>query len=77
MSNIIKTEPKPYCPECGGQMTLRRPKSYQDWEAFWGCSNYPECRGSRNIMSNGEPEMSNQEYMELNSKPLFEDYYDA
>ena len=54
----IKTHPKPYCPECGAQMTLRRPKSYQDFKPFWGCSQYPDCRGTRNVdPDTGEPEM--------------------
>ncbi len=51
----IKTHPRPHCPDCGAQMVLRRPKSYQDWEPFWGCSEYPDCEGSRNIDENGEP----------------------
>lgn len=49
MSKIIKTHPVPYCPQCGAQMKLRRPKKHQSWEPFWGCSEYPECQGKRNI----------------------------
>lgn len=54
----IRTKPEPYCPnpDCGAKMVLRRPKSYQDWEPFWGCSEYPECRGTRNITDDGLPE---------------------
>jgi ssDNA-binding Zn-finger/Zn-ribbon topoisomerase 1 len=52
----IRTEPKPYCPDCGAQMRLRRPRTGQNWKAFWGCSQYPECRGIRNIDENGDPE---------------------
>jgi len=52
----IQTYPEPYCPECGAKMVLRRPKSHQSWEPFWGCSQYPECRGSRNIGEDGLPE---------------------
>ena len=52
----IRTKPKPYCPECGAQMKLRRPRSNQRWEAFWGCEDYPDCRGTRNIDSDGLPE---------------------
>ncbi len=51
----IKTEPKPYCPECGAQMRLVHPKEYQDWKPFWGCSQYPDCSGTRNIDEDGEP----------------------
>jgi ssDNA-binding Zn-finger/Zn-ribbon topoisomerase 1 len=53
---IIQTKPVPYCPECGARMSLRRPKPDQSWEPFWGCSTFPECRGTRNIMSDGKPE---------------------
>jgi hypothetical protein len=35
----------PECPKCGGLMVQRMgPRG-----PFWGCPNYPECRGSRNI----------------------------
>jgi DNA topoisomerase-3 len=52
----IQTEPKPYCPECGAQMVLRRPRPNQDWEPFWGCSEYPDCKGTIRIDSEGKPE---------------------
>jgi hypothetical protein len=52
----IKTEPKPYCPKCASVMVLRRPKANQNWAAFWGCPNYPNCDGTRRILENGEPE---------------------
>ncbi len=58
----IKTHPKPYCPKCGAQMILRRPKSHQDWKPFWGCSQFPNCTGSRNIdPETGEAEMYEQD----------------
>lgn len=56
MTRPIQTKPVPYCPDCGTQMSLRRPKEHQAWEPFWGCSQYPECKGSRNIGENGKPE---------------------
>jgi ssDNA-binding Zn-finger/Zn-ribbon topoisomerase 1 len=37
-------------------MVLRKPKKHQDYDPFWGCSQYPECRGSRNIQEDGTPE---------------------
>lgn len=54
----IKTKPVPSCPECGCRMILRRPRFAVDkWDPFWGCSMYPECKGSRNIDPfSGEPE---------------------
>lgn len=45
----IRTKPEPYCPECGGRMVLRRPKPGQTWESFWGCRQYPDCRGTRTV----------------------------
>ena len=51
----IRTEPVPWCPECGARMVLRRPRPYQDWKPFWGCQNYPECRGNRQIDEAGMP----------------------
>ena len=55
-TRIIKTKPVPECDGCGGQMVLRRPRDDQTWDAFWGCSSYPECRNSYNIDQHGNPE---------------------
>jgi restriction system protein len=45
-----RTEPmfiasKPRCPLCDGGMTQR--KNRTTGEAFWGCSSYPRCKGTR------------------------------
>jgi ssDNA-binding Zn-finger/Zn-ribbon topoisomerase 1 len=53
----IQTKPEPYCPLCGAKMALRRPKKHQEWQPFWGCSQYPECTGARNIGEDGKPEI--------------------
>lgn len=37
----------PKCPDCGSDMKLRQNKSTQ--ESFWGCTQYPECIGTRRI----------------------------
>jgi four helix bundle suffix protein len=38
----------PNCPLCGKPMTLRTArKGAQAGSQFWGCSGYPECRGTR------------------------------
>jgi len=63
MAAGIKTHPAPYCPECGAQMKLRRPKSGQDWRPFWGCSRYPGCKGNRNI----DPETGEAESDEVDA----------
>lgn len=58
----IQTKPEPSCPACGSKMVLRRPgrrqrpQDQEDWSPFWGCMDYPYCRGKREIMSDGTPE---------------------
>jgi ssDNA-binding Zn-finger/Zn-ribbon topoisomerase 1 len=37
-------------------MRLREPKNGQSWNAFWGCTNFPDCRGKRGIGPDGKPE---------------------
>lgn len=61
-ARVVKTYPKPHCPECGAQMKLRRPKKNDTWEMFWGCSCYPDCSGSRDILPDGRPYMFEEEY---------------
>ena len=40
----------PLCPRCGATMTRRRAKQGKaEGEYFWGCSTYPNCRGTRAI----------------------------
>ncbi len=38
-------EEVPACPECGAPMVKRRSRR----GPFWGCSKYPECRGTRTL----------------------------
>lgn len=43
---------EPTCPKCGSRMVLRTAKSGPNQgEKFWGCSNFPKCRG---ILKYGE-----------------------
>ncbi len=42
-------EDAPPCPKCGGIMRLRHGKTGD----FWGCTNYPACKGTRNIGQEG------------------------
>jgi ssDNA-binding Zn-finger/Zn-ribbon topoisomerase 1 len=62
---VIQTKPIPYCPICGVRMVLRRPGPGQDWKPFWGCSQYPDCRGKRQIGPDGRPESDELELDEL------------
>lgn len=39
----VRTLGKP-CPRCGAELVLKKPKNGN--ESFWGCSNYPKCRGT-------------------------------
>jgi len=39
----------PACPKCGSSMVMRTAKSGSNaGNSFWGCSNFPGCRGIRN-----------------------------
>lgn len=40
----------PMCPKCGAFMVKREPKFGQSWDPFWGCPNYPDCKGSRPLV---------------------------
>jgi len=55
-TDVIITKPEPYCPSCGARMVLRRPKPNQKWKPFWGCSQFPDCHGTRNINPDGTPQ---------------------
>ncbi len=57
MKGII-LKPEPNCPKCGKLMKLRKPKEDQEWEPFWGCFDFPKCRGSVNI----DPETGRPDY---------------
>ena len=45
-------EDAPPCPICGGVMHVRHGKTGD----FWGCTNYPACKGSRNIAARAAKE---------------------
>ena len=47
LSDTIQTaKTTPNCPKCGNEMILRTAKSgANQGDKFWGCSNYPQCRG--------------------------------
>ena len=36
----------PKCPKCDAPMSLKKPKPDQNWDAFYGCTRYPECKGT-------------------------------
>ena len=45
-------EDAPACPACGGIMRVRHGKTGD----FWGCINYPACKGTRNMAPTGAKE---------------------
>lgn len=46
----IANEEAPHCPSCNGTMVKRKVRrGERAGEAFWGCSTYPDCRGTRAI----------------------------
>ena len=45
-STASDSELPPRCPKCGSEMVLRKAKMGTTLgEQFWGCSNFPRCRG--------------------------------
>lgn len=51
-SDRAKTAPT--CPACGKLMVLRTARQgKQSGSRFWGCSGYPECKGTRELGSGG------------------------
>lgn len=46
--SVVNTEPE--CPQCTGKMVKRTAtRGKYAGKKFWGCTNYPSCKGIRNI----------------------------
>lgn len=54
------------CPECKAKMVIRSNK--KDNSKFWGCPNFPKCKGTRDVMGRSKEER--EEKQKLN------DWYD-
>lgn len=39
----------PQCPKCGAPMSLKKPKPEQHWDEFYGCTRYPDCKGTISV----------------------------
>lgn len=55
-ARLQKREPQPkeapQCPDCGKPMRLRNARTGKNaGSTFWGCGGYPECRGTREYLS--------------------------
>ncbi|HSN78476.1 MAG TPA: four helix bundle suffix domain-containing protein, partial [Anaerolineae bacterium] len=45
----------PHCPKCGQAMVLRTARQGSNaGSQFWGCSGYPDCKGTRQIRAEGD-----------------------
>jgi restriction system protein len=45
-----KQSQQPVCPRCGSEMVMRKARQVaKAGGAFWGCPNFPRCRGTRAI----------------------------
>lgn len=50
--SLIEKDVVPRCPKCESEMILRTAKSgANQGEKFWGCSKFPQCRGTRKFVS--------------------------
>lgn len=59
----IQTKPEPWCPLCGARMVLHKPgPGKKTRRAFWGCSEWPDCEGTREIREDGTPEDDEGEF---------------
>ncbi len=46
--SVVDSEPD--CPECSAKMVMRKAtRGKYAGNKFWGCTNYPKCRGIRNV----------------------------
>ena len=51
----------PLCPACGKTMVLRTARQgKQSSSRFWGCSGYPDCRGTRDLKDREDSKRSDQ-----------------
>ena len=61
----------PTCPKCQGSMQLRTARfGANAGGKFWGCNNYPHCKGTRNAESEAT-DVNSQQNKSLNNLSLF------
>ena len=64
----------PECPVCGKAMVLREAKKGKtEGKKFWGCTQFPKCRGVIEFEQEIAVEESNNEADPISSEPLFPD----
>jgi len=52
------------CPDCDGPMVSR----FGIHGTFWGCKNYPDCRGTRDSMGRSKAERATEREQEKDKK---------
>ncbi len=58
---VVPQEETPACPKCGKPMRLRTAKQGSNaGSQFWGCSGYPECKGTRKYNAQPDTNRPNQ-----------------
>ena len=56
-----RQEAAPECPECGKPMAHRKARSGKNaGRDFWGCTDYPNCRGIREVEPGRESKESSE-----------------
>jgi len=56
-----ENEKAPVCPQCGKDMVKRIARSgNKAGQAFWGCSGYPGCKGTRPIFKSDLSDLSDK-----------------
>lgn len=61
------------CPECNGKMISRTDK----FGVFWGCKNYPECKGTRDNLGRSKVDRAKEkgeEYEPEEKKEIIEKF---
>jgi hypothetical protein len=49
---LLQQQQTPPCPKCGGRMHLVNPKPGQEFKPFYGCDEYPDCKGTKSLDEN-------------------------
>lgn len=59
------------CPRCGGPMVSRTNQS--EGSRFWGCQNYPKCRGTRDTDGNAPGDLAREDQPQRSGDDFTED----
>lgn len=58
------------CPLCNARMVPRKSKSSNN-RVFWGCSNFPNCKGTRNTDGEARQEYKDNSMMSADEHKAF------